>query len=116
MYDEYESGYVLVLGQNMEKGLVVSMLAIAMKQQSRRGKYVHLPFSCLFITQALVYKSWMFTDVISVAPFNSSQYDESERRREMAKNSLERYTHYYERWATNQSVSRNLQAILSRIL
>lgn len=22
----------------------------------------------------------------------------------MAKNSLERYTHYYERWATNQSV------------
>ena len=34
------------------------------------------------------------------------QYDESERRREMAKNSLERYTHYYERWAANQSVSR----------
>lgn len=33
------------------------------------------------------------------------QYDESERRREMAKNSLERYTHYYERWAANQSVS-----------
>ncbi|GMP54897.1 hypothetical protein CsSME_00019906 [Camellia sinensis var. sinensis] len=30
-------------------------------------------------------------------------YDETERRREMAKNSLERYTHYYERWATNQS-------------
>ncbi|PKA55797.1 putative E3 ubiquitin-protein ligase ARI8 [Apostasia shenzhenica] len=29
-------------------------------------------------------------------------YDESERRREIAKNSLERYTHYYERWATNQ--------------
>ncbi|KAK4404089.1 putative E3 ubiquitin-protein ligase ARI8 [Sesamum angolense] len=25
-------------------------------------------------------------------------YDEAERRREMAKNSLERYTHYYERW------------------
>jgi hypothetical protein len=23
----------------------------------------------------------------------------------MAKNSLERYTHYYERWATNESVS-----------
>jgi hypothetical protein len=33
------------------------------------------------------------------------QYDEAERRREMAKNSLERYTHYYERWATNESVS-----------
>lgn len=30
-------------------------------------------------------------------------YDEDEKRREMAKNSLERYTHYYERWATNQS-------------
>ncbi|XP_047307724.1 probable E3 ubiquitin-protein ligase ARI7 isoform X2 [Impatiens glandulifera] len=29
--------------------------------------------------------------------------DEVDRRREMAKNSLERYTHYYERWATNQS-------------
>ncbi|KAL5990969.1 hypothetical protein ACLOJK_011875 [Asimina triloba] len=31
-------------------------------------------------------------------------YDETEKRREMAKNSLERYTHYYERWATNQSL------------
>ncbi|KAL1808019.1 hypothetical protein DCAR_0727418 [Daucus carota subsp. sativus] len=30
-------------------------------------------------------------------------YDDTEKRREMAKNSLERYTHYYERWATNQS-------------
>ncbi|GLT40928.1 hypothetical protein SLA2020_150240 [Shorea laevis] len=30
-------------------------------------------------------------------------YDETEKRREMAKNSLERYTHFYERWATNQS-------------
>ncbi|GAQ91019.1 hypothetical protein KFL_007140020 [Klebsormidium nitens] len=30
-------------------------------------------------------------------------YDEAERRREMAKNSLEKYTHYYERWATNES-------------
>lgn len=30
-------------------------------------------------------------------------YDECERRREMAKNSLEKYTHYYERWATNES-------------
>ncbi|KAL6516780.1 putative E3 ubiquitin-protein ligase ari8 [Orobanche hederae] len=30
-------------------------------------------------------------------------YDDDEKRREMAKNSLERYTHYYERWATNQS-------------
>ncbi|KAL8544662.1 hypothetical protein ACS0TY_005047 [Phlomoides rotata] len=30
-------------------------------------------------------------------------YDEAEKRREMAKNSIERYMHYYERWATNQS-------------
>ncbi|KAL8253346.1 hypothetical protein R6Q59_037039 [Mikania micrantha] len=30
-------------------------------------------------------------------------YDDTEKRREMAKNSLERYTHFYERWATNQS-------------
>ncbi|KAL3678281.1 hypothetical protein R1sor_021237 [Riccia sorocarpa] len=30
-------------------------------------------------------------------------YDEADRRRDMAKNSLERYTHYYERWATNES-------------
>ncbi|CAI9762847.1 unnamed protein product [Fraxinus pennsylvanica] len=29
-------------------------------------------------------------------------YDDTEKRREMAKNSLERYTHYYERWASNQ--------------
>ncbi|KAI3906033.1 hypothetical protein MKW92_041988 [Papaver armeniacum] len=28
---------------------------------------------------------------------------EAKKRREMAKNSLERYTHYYERWATNRS-------------
>ncbi|CAI7852799.1 unnamed protein product, partial [Closterium sp. NIES-54] len=31
-------------------------------------------------------------------------YDETERRREMAKNSLEKYTHYYERWAANEQV------------
>jgi len=42
---------------------------------------------------------WQFSVQYSV------QYDEAERRREMAKNSLERYTHYYERWATNESVS-----------
>ncbi|XP_078447141.1 putative E3 ubiquitin-protein ligase ARI7 [Wolffia australiana] len=47
------------------------------------------------------------------------QYDEAERRREMAKNSLERYTHYYERWAANQSSRQkamsdlqNLQSVL----
>ncbi|KAK4480202.1 hypothetical protein RD792_013264 [Penstemon davidsonii] len=33
-------------------------------------------------------------------------YDDTEKRREMAKNSLERYTHYYERWATNQSLEK----------
>ncbi|OEL31428.1 putative E3 ubiquitin-protein ligase ARI8 [Dichanthelium oligosanthes] len=31
-------------------------------------------------------------------------YDETESRRERAKNSLERYMHYYERWASNQTV------------
>ncbi|KQJ99205.1 probable E3 ubiquitin-protein ligase ARI8 [Brachypodium distachyon] len=30
-------------------------------------------------------------------------YDETEARRERAKNSLERYMHYYERWASNQT-------------
>ncbi|CAH9131482.1 unnamed protein product [Cuscuta epithymum] len=39
-------------------------------------------------------------------------YDEAERRREMAKNSLERYTHYYERWATNQSSRQKAQSDL----
>lgn len=29
----------------------------------------------------------------------------------MAKNSLERYTHYYERWATNQLVSTGLALV-----
>lgn len=29
-------------------------------------------------------------------------YDEAEKKREMAKSSLERYTHYYERWASNE--------------
>lgn len=40
------------------------------------------------------------------------QYDDTEKRREMAKNSLERYTHYYERWATNQSVGAVFKIIL----
>lgn len=39
-------------------------------------------------------------------------YDDAERRREMAKNSLERYTHYYERWATNQSSRQKAQSDL----
>lgn len=30
-------------------------------------------------------------------------FDESEKRERDGQNSLERYTHYYERWATNQS-------------
>ncbi|GAB4855894.1 Probable E3 ubiquitin-protein ligase ari8 [Ancistrocladus abbreviatus] len=30
-------------------------------------------------------------------------YDEDEKHREMTKNTLERYTHYFERWMTNQS-------------
>ncbi|GKE31917.1 probable E3 ubiquitin-protein ligase ARI8, partial [Tanacetum coccineum] len=31
-------------------------------------------------------------------------YDEAESRREMAKNSLEKYTFFYERWAANESI------------
>ncbi|KAE8681893.1 putative E3 ubiquitin-protein ligase ARI8 [Hibiscus syriacus] len=42
-------------------------------------------------------------------------YDEAEKRREMAKNSLERYTHYYERWATNQSSRQKAVADLQQM-
>ncbi|CAN7122619.1 unnamed protein product [Brassica rapa subsp. narinosa] len=42
-------------------------------------------------------------------------YDETEKRREMAKNSLERYTHYYERWATNQSSRQKALADLKKM-
>ncbi|XP_062075161.1 probable E3 ubiquitin-protein ligase ARI7 [Humulus lupulus] len=40
---------------------------------------------------------------------------EAEKRREMAKNSLERYTHYYERWATNQSSRQKALADLQQM-
>ncbi|KAL4566238.1 hypothetical protein LXL04_030350 [Taraxacum kok-saghyz] len=33
-------------------------------------------------------------------------HDESERRIKMAKNSLQQYTHYHERWDTNQSLAK----------
>ncbi|KAB5544434.1 hypothetical protein DKX38_012546 [Salix brachista] len=42
-------------------------------------------------------------------------YDEAEKRREMAKNSLERYTHYYERWATNQASRQKALADLQQM-
>ncbi|KAJ7947509.1 RBR-type E3 ubiquitin transferase [Quillaja saponaria] len=42
-------------------------------------------------------------------------YDEAEKRREMAKNSLERYTHYYERWASNQSSRQKALADLQQM-
>jgi len=42
-------------------------------------------------------------------------YDETEKRREMAKNSLERYTHYYERWASNQSSRKKALADLHQM-
>ncbi|XP_027171774.1 probable E3 ubiquitin-protein ligase ARI8 [Coffea eugenioides] len=32
----------------------------------------------------------------------SAEYDEDKNKREMAKNSLRKYTHYYERWAGNE--------------
>uniref|UniRef100_A0A2N9HH43 Integrase catalytic domain-containing protein n=1 Tax=Fagus sylvatica TaxID=28930 RepID=A0A2N9HH43_FAGSY len=46
---------------------------------------------------------------------NHKSYDEAEKRREMAKNSLERYTHYYERWATNQSSRQKALADLQQM-
>ncbi|XP_022017940.1 probable E3 ubiquitin-protein ligase ARI8 isoform X1 [Helianthus annuus] len=42
-------------------------------------------------------------------------YDDTEKRREMAKNSLERYTHFYERWATNQSSRQKALADLQQM-
>lgn len=45
-----------------------------------------------------------FMPIISCNVFLMFQYDEAEARRERAKNSLERYMHYYERWASNQTV------------
>ncbi|CAN6580432.1 hypothetical protein TB2_031387 [Malus domestica] len=42
-------------------------------------------------------------------------YDEAERRREMAKNSLEKYTHYYERWASNQQSRQKALADLNQM-
>ncbi|KAF2920735.1 hypothetical protein DAI22_08g233700 [Oryza sativa Japonica Group] len=41
-------------------------------------------------------------------------YDETEARRERAKNSLERYMHYYERWASNQTSRQKAQADLQK--
>ncbi|KAK3122296.1 hypothetical protein QOZ80_8BG0667720 [Eleusine coracana subsp. coracana] len=41
-------------------------------------------------------------------------YDEAESRRERAKNSLERYMHYYERWASNQTSRQKAQADLQK--
>ena len=49
------------------------------------------------------YRVWHYIGAV-LNFFCCFQYDEAEKRRDMAKNSLERYTHYYERWATNQSV------------
>jgi len=42
-------------------------------------------------------------------------YDETEKRREMAKKSLVKYTHYYERWATNQSSRKKALADLHQM-
>ncbi|KAL4325760.1 hypothetical protein GQ457_11G005850 [Hibiscus cannabinus] len=42
-------------------------------------------------------------------------FDEEEKRREMAKLSVEKYTHYYERWATNQSSRQKAMADLQQM-
>uniref|UniRef100_A0ACD5YG22 Uncharacterized protein n=1 Tax=Avena sativa TaxID=4498 RepID=A0ACD5YG22_AVESA len=41
-------------------------------------------------------------------------YDEAEAQRERAKNSLVRYTHYYERWASNQTSRQKAQADMQK--
>ncbi|KAK4748737.1 hypothetical protein SAY87_015323 [Trapa incisa] len=43
------------------------------------------------------------------------EFNEENKRREMAKNSIERYTHYYERWATNESSSKKAIADLQQM-
>uniref|UniRef100_A0A0D9XFK6 RBR-type E3 ubiquitin transferase n=1 Tax=Leersia perrieri TaxID=77586 RepID=A0A0D9XFK6_9ORYZ len=42
-------------------------------------------------------------------------YDEAEARRERAKDSLEKYIHYYERWASNQKSRQKAQADLQKV-
>ncbi|XP_040383503.1 probable E3 ubiquitin-protein ligase ARI5 isoform X1 [Oryza brachyantha] len=42
-------------------------------------------------------------------------YDEAEARGERAKNSPERYMHYYERWASNQTSRQKAQADLQKV-
>ncbi|XP_042483649.1 probable E3 ubiquitin-protein ligase ARI8 [Macadamia integrifolia] len=42
-------------------------------------------------------------------------YDEAEKRREMAENSLDRSAHYYERWASNHSLGKEALANLQEI-
>ncbi|XP_043693878.1 probable E3 ubiquitin-protein ligase ARI8 isoform X1 [Telopea speciosissima] len=42
-------------------------------------------------------------------------YDEAEMRRKMAKNSLDKYTHYYERWVSNQSSGKKALEDLNQI-
>ncbi|KHG25604.1 putative E3 ubiquitin-protein ligase ARI8 -like protein [Gossypium arboreum] len=46
---------------------------------------------------------------------NEGTFDEEEKRREMAKLSVEKYTHYYERWATNQSSRQKALADLQQM-
>ncbi|KAK1407863.1 hypothetical protein QVD17_39490 [Tagetes erecta] len=40
---------------------------------------------------------------------------EAEREREMAKKAIERYTHYYERWAANEMSRKQAVAALNKI-
>jgi ariadne-1 len=47
--------------------------------------------------------------------YEVAKLDETEKRREMAKKSLERYTHYYERWASNESSRQKAVADLQKM-
>jgi ariadne-1 len=47
--------------------------------------------------------------------YEAAKLDETEKRREMAKKSLERYTHYYERWASNESSRQKAVADLQKM-
>ncbi|XP_045803115.1 probable E3 ubiquitin-protein ligase ARI8 isoform X1 [Trifolium pratense] len=47
--------------------------------------------------------------------YEAAEQNETEKRREMAKNSVEKYTHYYERWATYHSSRQKALVDLQRM-
>ncbi|KAK9082496.1 hypothetical protein Syun_031817 [Stephania yunnanensis] len=68
---------------------------------------LRIPSTCisdgnLYTSLVLHFANRFFLPLWNRDNIDNIQYEETEKRREMAKNSLERYTHYYERWTTNQ--------------